>query len=255
MGFGLLLIGYFTATLMSFNVFGAFFKLVGFSIAFFGIRKLCAYNKSFGILLYSCVAAIIIAACCAFCETSDFLYTNLITLGRIVPIQLADAFTYAKYAVECLFTILLCVSVCSISKETGAPKLVYISIRNLVIYAVYFVLQIVCWIPTEGIRSFLSATALPVWVLILNLLILVLNVLMLFSCYTRICDESDTEMPQKPSRFEFVNRMRAEREERARQKQKRFEKTPPQNTLGNDLYSDEQQRRSAASAKKKKKSK
>lgn len=255
MGFGLLLVGYFTATLMSFNIFGAFFKLVGFLIAFCGIKKLWAYNKSFGILLYSCVAAIIISVCCAFCEVSDFLYANLITLERIVPTHLADIFAYAKYTIECIFTILLCLSVCSISKETGAPKLVYISIRNLVIYAVYFVMQVICWIPTESFRSFLNATALPVWTLILNLLILILNVLMLFSCYTRICDENDTEMPQKPSHFEFINRMRAEREERAKQKQKRLEKMPPSKTLGNDLYSDEQQKRSAASAKKKKKNK
>ena len=62
--------------------------------------------------------------------------------------------------------------------------------------------------PTDAIRAFLEKTALPAWVLILNILILVLNVLMLFSAYTKICDESDVEMKQKPSRFEFVNKMR-----------------------------------------------
>ena len=51
MGFGLLLIGYFTATLMSFNIFGSFFKLVGFLISAKGIKKLSAYNDRFGILL------------------------------------------------------------------------------------------------------------------------------------------------------------------------------------------------------------
>lgn len=253
MGFGWLLIGYFTATLMSFNIFGAFFKLVGFSIAFFGIKKLWAYNKSFGILLYSCIAAIIISALCAFCDVSEFMYENMITYERLVPAQTVNILAYAKYTLECVFTVLLCISVCSISRETGAPKLVYISIRNLVIYAVYFAAQVLCWIPAEPIRAFLSATALPVWVLILNLLILILNTLMLFSCYTKICDEDDTEMAQKPSRFEFVNRMRAEREERALQRQKRFAKNESESTLDKEMYSDEQQRRSAANAKKKKK--
>jgi hypothetical protein len=255
MGFGLLLIGYFTATLMSYNIFGAFFKLVGFSIAYCGIKKLRAYNECFGILLYSSVSMVAISFCCSLGNLSDFLFDNMLTAERIIPTMLSDVFTYVKYVLECIFTILLCISVCSIAKETGAPKLVYISVRNLVIYAVYFVLQVLSWIPSEAVRNFLSVTALPAWVLILNLLILVLNTLMLFSCYTKICDESDTEMPQKPSRFEFVNRMRAEKEERARERQKRFEKPKPEKPLQSDLYSLEQQQRSAASAKRKKKSK
>jgi hypothetical protein len=35
---------------------------------------------------------------------------------------------------------------------------------------------------------------------------------MIFSCYAKICDSGDTEMRQKPSRFEFVNKKREEQE-------------------------------------------
>ena len=41
----------------------------------------------------------------------------------------------------------------------------------------------------------------------------VLNLMLFASCYARICDEEDAEMAQKPSRFAFVNRMRARSEE------------------------------------------
>ena len=56
-----------------------------------------------------------------------------------------------------------------------------------------------------------------------------MNLFMLFSCYAKICDESDVEMAQKPSRFAFVNRFREENERRraeadARAEQKRREK-------------------------------
>lgn len=253
MGFGLLLIGYFTASVMSLNI--SIFKLVGFAIAAKGIKKLSEYNKSFAILLYSCFASILICACCSACEISDFLYANLITAERIIPLSLATVLNYVRYGAECIFTILLCLSVCSISKETGAPKLVYISVRNLVMFCIYIAAQLLCWIPTEAIKSFLGATALPVWVFLFSLLISVLNCLMIFSCYTKICDESDVDMPQKPSRFEFVNRMRAEREERAKERQKRFEKISTDKALNTELYSTEQQKRSAATAKKKKKGK
>ena len=97
MGFGLLLIGYFTATLMSFNIFGAFFKLAGYLIAAKGIKKLSAYNSQFSILLYSCAAMIAISTACAAGDLSDFLYTNLFTLERLVPENIANSLEYAKY--------------------------------------------------------------------------------------------------------------------------------------------------------------
>ena len=252
MGFGILLLGYFTATVMSFNIFGAFFKLVGYVLAFVGIKKLSQYHKSFSVLAVSCLSVIAISACCSLGDMSDFLYTNLLAPSRFISEALADTFSYIRYTLELVFNVLLCTAVAAISKETGAPKLVYISIRNLVIYCIYFVLQVICWMPFEAIRSFLSATALPVWVLILNLLILILNVLMLFSAYTKICDEGDVEMKQKPSRFEFVNKMREEREEKARQRAEKYKKVPPQ-SVKKELYSEEQQRRAEDAERKKKK--
>ena len=47
----------------------------------------------------------------------------------------------------------------------------------------------------------------------------IFNAIMLFSCYMNICDENDTEMAAKPSRFGFINKLRAdfdEKEMRAR---------------------------------------
>lgn len=252
MGFGILLIGYFTATVMSFNIFGAFFKLVGYALAFVGIKKLSQYHKSFSLLALSCLSVIAISACCALGNLSDFLYTNLLIPSKFISEIFVNTFNYIRYTLELIFNVLLCVSVAAISKETGAPKLVYVSIRNLVIYCIYFVLQVICWMPFESIRSFLSATALPVWVLILNLLILILNVLMLFSAYTKICDEGDVEMKQKPSRFEFVNKMREEKEERARQRAEKYKKAPAP-TIKKELYNEEQQRRAEEAERKKKK--
>ena len=252
MGFGLLLIGYFMASVMSFNVFGAFFKLAGYALAFFGIKKLAQYHKSFSFLALSCISVIAISAGCAIGNLSDFLCDNQIVSEKLISDTLVNVFTYARYALEFVFNALLCISVFAISKETGAPKLVYISIRNLVIYCLYFILQVVCWVPTEAVRAFLEKTALPAWVLILNLLILILNVLMLFSAYTKICDESDVEMKQKPSRFEFINRMREEKEERARQRAQRYKKEPAP-TIKKELYNEEQQRRAEDAERKKKK--
>ena len=43
---------------------------------------------------------------------------------------------------------------------------------------------------------------------------IILNFMLIFSCYVKICDESDVEMERKPSRFAFVNRFRTEMDRR-----------------------------------------
>ena len=151
--------------------------------------------------------------------------------------------------------MILCVSVSLISKETGELKLRYVAIRNLVLYCVYFVLQFICWLPHEYVGTLLQLTALPAVVQLVSFALLLLNSLMIFSCYRRICDEEDVDMPQKPSRFEFVNEMRREREEKEKARQAKVAKPATEQKLEGELYSDEQQRRSAANAKKKKRSK
>lgn len=264
MGFGWLLIGYFIASVMSINIFGSFFKVVGFSVAAFGAKKLSEYHKSFLFLLAASALAIALSVCTSVATASDFLYKNLIIPQPLVSESLSALFVYLRAAGELLFNVIMCVAVAMISKETGAPKLVYVAIRNLIIYAVYFIVQVVCWMPTEYVGELLQKTALPVWALILSVAAALLNSLMIFSCYSKICDESDVDMVQKPSRFAFVNRMRAEREERAAEraaaraakdaaKRARFNKNNEPQPLDRSVYSEEQQRRSAENARKKKK--
>lgn len=257
MGFGLLLFGYFTATVLGLKI--SIFKLIGFVIAAFGIKKLSQYNRSFTVLLYSCFAAIAICTCCSLCDVSDFLYSYMLTAQRLIPTSLVTVFNYVRSGVECVFTLLMCFGVWSIAKETGASKLVYISMRNLILFALYVAAyvtdEILLFVSTDAITAFLQSTAMPALVFLFGFIMYVLNCLMIFSCYTKICDESDVDMAQKPSRFEFVNKMRAESEERARERRKKFDGNAKSGALDTNLYSDEQQRRSEATAKKKKKSK
>ena len=48
------------------------------------------------------------------------------------------------------------------------------------------------------------------------------NVLLIFKCYAMICPEGEEDMQRKPSRFEFVNKMRKKQDER---EQKAIEST------------------------------
>lgn len=252
MGFGLLLMGYFLGMVMSLNIFGAFFRLAGFALAAYAARKLSDYHKGFSFLTLASMLSVAVSVLGAISSLSAFLYDNMIIAEKLIGDGLATAFGYARYGAELIFTVALCVAISLIAKETGEIKLRYVAIRNLALYCVYFVLQIICWLPHEYVGTLLQITALPAVAQLAGFALILLNLLMIFSCYRRICDESDVDMPQKPSRFEFVNQMRAEREEKEKARQAKFAKPATEQKLEGDGYSDEQQRRSAANAKKKK---
>ena len=252
MGFGLLLMGYFLGMVMSLNIFGAFFRLAGFALAAYAARKLSDYHKGFSFLTLASMLSVAVSVLGAISSLSAFLYDNMIISEKLIGDGLATAFGYARYGAELVFTVALCVAISLIAKETGEIKLRYVAIRNLALYCVYFVLQIICWLPHEYVGTLLQITALPAVAQLAGFALILLNLLMIFSCYRRICDESDVDMPQKPSKFEFVNQMRAEREEKEKARQAKFAKPTEAKTLEGDGYSDEQQRRSAANAKKKK---
>jgi hypothetical protein len=252
MGFGLLLMGYFLGMVMSLNIFGAFFRLAGFALAAYAARKLSDYHKGFSFLTLASMLSVGVSVLGAISSLSAFLYDNMIISEKLIGDGLATAFGYARYGAELVFTVALCVAISLIAKETGEIKLRYVAIRNLALYCVYFVLQIICWLPHEYVGTLLQITALPAVAQLAGFALILLNLLMIFSCYRRICDESDVDMPQKPSKFEFVNQMRAEREEKEKARQAKFAKPTEAKKLEGDGYSDEQQRRSAANAKKKK---
>lgn len=252
MGFGLLLMGYFLGMVMSLNIFGAFFRLAGFALAAYAARKLSDYHKGFSFLTLASMLSVAVSVLGAISSLSAFLYDNMIVAEKLIGDGLATAFGYARYGAELIFTVALCVAISLIAKETGEQKLRYVAIRNLALYCVYFVLQIICWLPHEYVGTLLQITALPAVAQLAGFALILLNLLMIFSCYRRICDESDVDMPQKPSKFEFVNQMRAEREEKEKARQAKFAKPATEQKLEGDGYSDEQQRRSAANAKKKK---
>ena len=251
MGFGWLLIGYFTATMMALNILGGLFSLIGFGIAAYGAKKLSAYHNSFALLFFASIFMAAISAVVAVADVNQLLYDFMLLDRLFISEAAARVVEYVKYGGELMFTALLCYSVMSIAKETGERKIVYLAIRNFVIACVYYLLLVLGWIPAEPLRAFAESIYLPVWVIVLCVVVIVLNSLMLFSCYAKICDESDVDMPSKPrkqSRFAFINEIRAE-------KDRRVERALNETKKEDSLYSDVQQRRSAANAKKKRKNK
>ncbi len=248
MGFGLLFIGYFMATVMSLNTLGGVFSAIGFLIMLLGAKKLMQYNQSFLLLLCACVAMSLFSSVIAVGEVSTLL-SNLMIIGApIVSEAVTTLLRDIRTVLDLIFVAFMCICVRNIAKETGADKIEYAAIRNIVFFCIYFIIQLVVWLSatlqTPWMLDFVNGTALPIWALLVYILCQLLLCFMLFSCYSKICDINDTEMRQKPSRFAFINRRRAISEARHKQYMEEAEK-----------YSEEQKRCSAAENKKRKRRK
>lgn len=249
MGFGLLLIGYFTATIMSINSFGGVFRLLGYFIVCKGAKKLSQYNTSFLFLLYAAIPSLIVSAVCALSDVSNFFLLGWVDIDQTTLAFLKSLFDFLVVAT-------MCYAVRSISRETGAVKTLASSVRNFVFYCIYIIIQIFIWSATylknQAMIDFISSTALQLWMVIINLLCMILNCVMLFSCYARICDVDDVEMEQKPSRFAFVNKMRDKKQGKH---QKDVEEAEEYLKSQQPAYTPEQQARAEAAQRAKKKNK
>ena len=109
-----------------------------------------------------------------------------------------------------VFVAALCLSVKHIGEDTGIKKVVTASVRNLVFYAILFIVKAISFLPFSFVNTY--ANVFVSALLIIELLCWMLNLYMIFYCYAKICDSSDIDMKQKESRFSFVNKKRAERE-------------------------------------------
>lgn len=222
MGFGWLFIGYFVATLMSVNTFGSVFRIVGYAITFAAAGKLSKYNRSFVCFEIAAALMTAVSAVLAVFDVTSLLYQEM-----LIPSDPFSSFVtvagYIEMVLALVFNIAMLYAIRSIALETGVGKIAVSAMRNLVFIVVYHVLYFVGALPVEFPNDFLSV--LTVTVFLLYFVWIILNLILIYTCYAKICDENDVDMQRKPSRFAFVNKMRAasdEREQRAAERQAEY---------------------------------
>lgn len=195
MGFGLLLLGYFVANLMAFNRLGGLFRLVGYIIILIASKKLSQYNRSFIFLMICSGVMIAFSTLLAFRDVTAFLYEYALIPTQIFPSVTSDIFNAIRTFFDLVYTAVLCFSIKSIAKDTGSVKIAVAAVRNFVFFCIYFVLQITVWVAyisnNAALMSFVSSTALPLWMVLVNVICVVLMCWMLFSCCSGICDSEE----------------------------------------------------------------
>lgn len=220
MGFGWLFIGYFIATLMSINTFGVWFRLIGYAIVLVAAKKLSDYHKDFRYLCLGSILMLVVSAVSAASSVTTFLYDQMLMETKIFSQAFDQIWGYVDMAAVFAFHISLFYPIRAIAKETEVEKISVATVRNFIFLSVYYVLYILCSLPFAFLKGFSASFIGPI--ILLYLACLILNAIMIGSCYAWICDPSDLEMEQKPSRFAFVNRMRAEAAERKRKKDEAY---------------------------------
>lgn len=227
MGFGWLFFGYFVATFMSLNSAGSVIRILGYGIIAFSAAKLRKYNTNFNYLLLASILMVLVSCLLASSAVGSFLYEQLIVDAPWFDDSVNTTFSYIEMAGSLIFNGAMLWSLWSIGRETGVEVVMGDSVRNAIFIGIYNLILVLCALPFESVQKFIKDTALGMWGFLLYLVCVILNHVLIFRCYAKICDENDTEMERKPSRFEFVNRFRAEldaRQEKARESTDRFVK-------------------------------
>ena len=213
MGFGILFFGYCITYIIALPI-GAPARLVGYILMLFACGKLGEYSKRFKLASATVIASTAVSALQSVFLLVDFLYQNLLISKDPIPLFADSVIKYADLVLVLTFHVVLLLGIKSLAKETELDKIEAAALRNLFFVCFYFFLILIAYLPLPISESINKYLGLPLF--ILNLAWLILNVILLFKCYAQICDESDVEMEQKPSRFEFVNKYRAELAERQR---------------------------------------
>ena len=219
MGFGILFIGYILTFVMSLVSIGYLVELVGALLMIYAFTKLSEYNSSFKFTFAAAIPLVITAVAITvinFMGLSGYDLSDHIITKFVVP--------NCKIVFNFIFHAMLFYAVADIAKDTECPRIRTAAYRNMIIYSLYFVLQIFVQMPfvlnDQNVFRVIGIFGNALWILWL-----LLDGIMIFSCYMHICDSEDTQMSARPSRFSVINKLRREfdeKEQRAREADYRY---------------------------------
>ncbi len=207
MGFGLLFIGYFIATIPAL-AFPEIAGFTGFALISIALMSLIEYDRTFG---YALAASLPLT-----------LITFLLTVGYVTEIFAIPPIAFFEWvdgisdvlinALKLVFHVTLAIGVYNIAKDTGADKLCFPARRNMAIYTACYLIDLSALFLADIARYLI-----PIG-MILYLVVIILYLVMIFSAYMRICDEKDVDMELKKTNIGWYDKLMektAEKEQQA----------------------------------------
>lgn len=221
MGFGPLLIGYFTQYVISLGMgpFAFAGMLIGFSLMLWAIWELKDYCPTF---IYSLVTVILLLICGVY-ETAAYIDSMLLLNIGIFDPNVMFVFDCIEFGLNFAFNFTLLFAIADLSKRVDYLKTRNMAFSNMVFVAGFNIFQLIILIP--GIIPASEKGFFQTLLIFAQLLYTILNTILIFRCYAMICPEGEEDMPRKPSRFAFINKLRAkqdEKDEKAIQRTKEY---------------------------------
>ena len=217
MGFGYLFLGYVVS--MNFLVYSPLTTPIAVVLMLRGMLTLGRFNhalKEARLILWPTLALSLLAF---FLELLRMLHMSDTDRFGAINTWLSVAMPLALL----LFSWRLLCGIASLSKETGLPKLEYRAKRNLLFTAVAYAAYIFFSLPIAA-DWFAAATMhafIPV--LLCRFAVMLLNAVLIYSCYMWICLPEDVEMQRKKTGIQFLddlNERLDKKEEEAQRKKK-----------------------------------
>ena len=188
MGFGLLFLGYFFMFYFPYKGLDVFPDVAGFVINVFALKKLSEYKLGFDLLKrlnYVCIA---LSSVLLGLQISGLFGKLGTVLTYFEPLYIAFMF---------VFNVFLLTSVYRIAKDTESLSVAARAQRNLVLTFIYAVIAVFNSLPpsiTGGLLEKLDRYGYAIGSYILRCVWLVLNLVLLYSCYMRIVPEGTDDI-------------------------------------------------------------
>lgn len=208
MGFGLLLIGYTFAFVARVGLGDYIFAgmLLGGFLMYLGLSELKKYSP---VCIYPQILSILIFFLSLFGALIWTDSTFMLELG-VGTEQNKLVYEWLKFILGLLFNVALLLGIIDVSNRVDYPETKTKAMRNLVFVGVFNIFQLLMLFPIPFILS--DKGFFNTLLLIIQLIYTLANAFLLFKCYAMICPAGQEDMPRKPSKFAFVNKIRAIRD-------------------------------------------
>lgn len=199
MGFGLLFIGYFITFIMALTKFGFAIRLAGYLLMAYSLIKLRDFELKFTWSMLISFGLIIIGIVqCVFGVCDELLYSlseNVVLLRSVVDI--------GESLLIIVFNLLLLWGIMTISKRLELSRQKNAAIRNIIFVIFWAVLDILGTGPFSNNSVYINYFGLPTFIIYFAWIIL--NLVLIFSCYMYICPAGDEEMNRKKTNIKFID--------------------------------------------------
>lgn len=213
MGFGLLFIGYLLAFLMSLNAYGYAFAILGYYIIFSALQKLSEYKHSFSYSLFPLCIMTILRILELIVSVSQKTGLDLYLASIIERVLGSSTISILITVLSFVFSVLLFISITEIADSVELPELVKTGRFNIAVRIIYILMYLTA-VLLPAIFNINTGILMPV-LLIYELICHFLALSLIYKCFFKICAPEDVDVPVKPSRFKFINDIRAKKEEKA----------------------------------------